>query len=73
MKRHEMTVEEHCRFCELAADFYINEVFAKLNKSGLDKIPVPPKELRSLLLNIYDGTITRASGRIVLDELWARG
>jgi aspartyl-tRNA(Asn)/glutamyl-tRNA(Gln) amidotransferase subunit B len=53
-----------------AANWVINEVFAVMNKEGIEKPPVEPSVLASLLSRIADGTISNTAAKKVLQNLW---
>ena len=60
---------------KLAANWFMGELSAHLNREGLDitESKVDAKRLAGLLKNIQDNTISSASAKIVLTEMWESG
>ena len=59
----------------VAANWVMGEIAARLNESGLafDSVPVDPAQLSTLLNRILDGTVTpKTAKEEVLTELWPR-
>ena len=60
---------------KLAANWFMGELSAHLNREGLDitESKVDAKRLAGLLKYIQDNTISSASAKIVLTEMWESG
>ncbi len=62
-------------FSKLAANWFINEVLARLSgdKKNVSEYPVPPGDLSQLLQKIYKGDISGKIAKMVFEQMWQSG
>ena len=60
---------------KLVANWILGELFAKLNKEGLDteKSPIKPGDLANLIARQLDGTLSSKMAKKVFAEVWDTG
>ena len=60
---------------KLVANWILGELFAKLNKEGLDtvKSPIKPEDLAKLIARQLDGTLSSKMAKKVFAEVWDTG
>jgi aspartyl-tRNA(Asn)/glutamyl-tRNA(Gln) amidotransferase subunit B len=63
------------RDAKIVSNWVTGEVFARLNKEGLDiaSAPVPPMELGSLVQMIGDGKISGRQAKEAFEAMWSEG